>query len=290
MLRGARKILITSQKGGVGKSTLSVNLVAFFRQILGRRTALVDLDRQATASKWFRGAEEACINDALYQLDVGASHGITALNASRLIRSAAQLNDIVVTDLTWNDILPKEFFYEFDLLIVPCSLSSVEIDSTMDFLERFAHVLSSSSRTPPKLVIAPSRIRQMEDYEVMLSRIFKLEFFLAPPVNYSPSTQDYFGNTFIFNSPDPEIRQNFSDFARSVHDLLNHIESQSAHSRRPTLAVGHRDAGSALDRFMLVRMANRKSNTRDRLGDKTNANEDQFLPSFLRSVSNRIRT
>jgi cellulose biosynthesis protein BcsQ len=290
MQRRSQKILITSQKGGVGKSTLSANLVAYFRQVLGRRTALVDLDRQATASKWFRGAEEACIADALYQLDRGASQGITALNASRVVRKAAEVNDFVVTDLTWNDVLPKEFFYEFDLLIVPCSLSNVEVDSTMDFLERFAHVLNSSTRTPPKLVIAPSRIRQLDDYERMLSRIFNIEFFLAPPVNYSSIAQEYFGNTFIFNSPDTEIRQNFSDFAKAVQGLLSQMAAQPTRTKQLSPSTGHRDAGTVLDRFMLNRLANRSPDLRQRVDEVANVNDNQFLPRFLRSVSNRIRT
>ena len=50
------KILITSQKGGVGKSTVSANLAAYFAHTAGKSTALVDLDHQATAGKWVRSA------------------------------------------------------------------------------------------------------------------------------------------------------------------------------------------------------------------------------------------
>jgi cellulose biosynthesis protein BcsQ len=51
------KILITSQKGGVGKSTVSANLAAYFAHIAGKSTTLVDLDHQGTAGKWVRNAE-----------------------------------------------------------------------------------------------------------------------------------------------------------------------------------------------------------------------------------------
>ena len=50
------KILITSQKGGVGKSTVSANLAAFFAHVSSKKTTLVDLDHQGTAGKWVRNA------------------------------------------------------------------------------------------------------------------------------------------------------------------------------------------------------------------------------------------
>ncbi|NBR30131.1 MAG: ParA family protein, partial [Betaproteobacteria bacterium] len=43
----AIKVLVTSQKGGVGKSTLSANLAAYLSLHGGMRTALLDFDHQA---------------------------------------------------------------------------------------------------------------------------------------------------------------------------------------------------------------------------------------------------
>ena len=68
-MSNAYKILVTSQKGGVGKSTLSVNLVAYLRQIGNKRTALVDLDHQATSSKWLKGASSNDEHSAAFKAE-----------------------------------------------------------------------------------------------------------------------------------------------------------------------------------------------------------------------------
>ena len=278
------KILVTSQKGGVGKSTLSANLTAFFREVLGRKAALVDFDYQATSSKWLSGAEKSKQEHALFQLEKGVSQGITALNANRTLREATKKNDIVVADLTWTDVLPKEFFFEFDLLLVPCSLSTIEIDSTMEFLERMSHILNSKIRNPPKLVIVPSRIRGAQDYEKMLSRIFNIEFFLSPPVSHSELAQDYFCNTFLFDSPVSEIRDNFINFAKSIDSLLWQMRNEERELVKPKSL--NRDAGSILDRYMLTQSAKRKSEKKLaqlHRKDLSASDKTKFLPSFLTS-------
>jgi len=44
-------IVVASSKGGAGKSTLSTNLAAHYA-LQGKRTALIDADRQKSATHW----------------------------------------------------------------------------------------------------------------------------------------------------------------------------------------------------------------------------------------------
>ena len=46
-----RTVLVASSKGGAGKSTLATNLAAYFA-LDGKRTVLVDADRQKSSTHW----------------------------------------------------------------------------------------------------------------------------------------------------------------------------------------------------------------------------------------------
>ncbi|MDV7399806.1 ParA family protein, partial [Arthrospira platensis SPKY1] len=52
----AIKVLVTSQKGGVGKSTLSANLCAYLADEGKKSVSLIDFDHQGSSSEWVQGA------------------------------------------------------------------------------------------------------------------------------------------------------------------------------------------------------------------------------------------
>lgn len=67
----SRVIAIANQKGGVGKTTVSLMLAGFF-QASGRRTVIVDADPQGTAREWAkRGAEAGATNPTVLNLGKG---------------------------------------------------------------------------------------------------------------------------------------------------------------------------------------------------------------------------
>lgn len=278
----ALKILITSQKGGVGKSTVSANLAAYFAYISGKKTTLIDFDHQATAGKWVRKAYPIGIDCQTVDLPNAKGSGIALLKAKEALRKANELREIVITDLTWTDVLPPEFMFEFDLILVPSSLSRVELDSTLEFVNRFSFIFNSRMRKPPKLVIVPSRVDNLKTYESIFSKSFNAGFFLSPPVMYSSSANEFFGTEFFVMTSKNEIRENFLEFGRSIEQLAESEADLRLTTKQAPLT--QKVSGSILDRFRAVRSAEGAVPARIAANDSARPKSGRLksvIPAFL---------
>lgn len=245
------KILITSQKGGVGKSTLSANLAAYFCHTRGKKTALIDFDHQATSGKWVKKAYPIGIHCNTADLPNFKGPGIALLKAKDALRKGVENHQVVVADLTWTDVLPPEFLFEFDLVLVPTSLSIIELDSTLEFINRFSFIFKSRMRKPPKLVLVPSRVDDFETYESIFTRSFNTSFFLAPPVMHSESANSFFGSEFFVLTTNQEVRENFMTFARAIDELG---ESEMEDNQGPKRSeFNPKLSGTVLDHFRAMR-------------------------------------
>jgi hypothetical protein len=281
-MSNALKILITSQKGGVGKSTVSANLAAYFAYISGKKTGLIDFDHQATAGKWVRKAYPIGIDCMTVDLPNAKGSGIALLKAKEAMRKCVDTMEVVITDLTWTDVLPPDFLFEFDLVLVPSSLSRVELDSTLEFVNRFSFVFNSRLRNPPKLVIVPSRVDNLQTYESILSKSFNAGFFLSPPVMYSTSANDFFGTEFFVMTTNKEIRENFIEFGRSI-EQLGEVETDLKLNTRPH-TLTQKVSGSILDRFRAVRNSSQNPSVRSAANDSARIKPGRIkavIPSFL---------
>ena len=282
-MSNALKILITSQKGGVGKSTVSANLAAYFSYISGKKTALIDFDHQATAGKWVKKAYPIGIDCMTVDLPNAKGSGIALLKAKEALRKCVDTMEVVITDLTWTDVLPPDFLFEFDLVLVPSSLSRVELDSTLEFVNRFSFVFNSRLRNPPKLVIVPSRVDNLQTYESIFSKSFNAGFFLSPPVMYSTSANEFFGTEFFVMTTNKEIRENFIEFGRSI-EQLGEIEADLKLNTRQN-PLTHKVSGSILDRFRAVRNSSENPSVRSAANEsariKPGGRIRAVIPSFL---------
>ncbi len=277
------KILITSQKGGVGKSTVSANLAAYFSYISGKKTSLIDFDHQATSGKWVRKAYPIGIDCRTVDLPNSKGSGIALLKAKEALRKANEVGEVVITDLTWTDVLPPDFLFEFDLVLVPSSLSRVELDSTLEFVNRFSFIFNSRMRKAPKLVIVPSRVDNLQTYESIFSKSFNAGFFLSPPVMYSTSANEFFGTEFFVMTSNQEIRENFLEFGRSI-EHLGEIEADLKLASRPA-TLTQKVSGSILDRFRAVRNSDQEAPVRAAANDSARLSHTGrikgVIPSFL---------
>jgi len=209
--------------------------------------------------------------------------GIALLKAKEALRKCVDTMEVVITDLTWTDVLPPDFLFEFDLVLVPSSLSRVELDSTLEFVNRFSFVFNSRLRNPPKLVIVPSRVDNLQTYESIFSKSFNAGFFLSPPVMYSTSANEFFGTEFFVMTTNKEIRENFIEFGRSI-EQLGEIEADLKLNARQN-ALTHKVSGSILDRFRAVRNSSENPSVRSAANDsarvKPGGRIKAVIPSFL---------
>ncbi|MBU6224201.1 MAG: ParA family protein [Burkholderiales bacterium] len=211
----AFKILVTSQKGGVGKSTVSANLAAYLRR-QGQSVTLVDFDTHGSSSTWLNRAPNIgiVVQHHILPLDQGGNRPI--LDARLHLRRAASSSDIVICDLTWTDSIAGELMFEYDLVVVPTSVSEIELVATSGFLNRHRWVFDSAIHTPPTLLLCPTRVRneQMQG-DTFTKQRFPVSFMLAPPVLEAQSARESFERGYLMDLPD-ECGASFIEFGKAV--------------------------------------------------------------------------
>ena len=150
-------ILIGNQKGGAGKSTLTLLLANYLAQQHDRRVTVLDMDHQQSLSA---KAEKAKIleNEPLYEI-VPADLGHFPAMQRKLEKSR---NEIVLVDLPGkmddDGLIP--IFAAADAVLCPFAFDEFSVDSTL----LFAMVIGKiNSRAP--LVFVPNRIKNTVKYE-----------------------------------------------------------------------------------------------------------------------------
>ena len=81
----AIKILVTNQKGGVGKSTIAANLAAYLAIQEGLDVSLIDFDKQASSSHWTKKAPDIGIRVSRAEINY-QSVGMALLSARANLR------------------------------------------------------------------------------------------------------------------------------------------------------------------------------------------------------------
>ena len=208
------KILVVSQKGGVGKSTLSANFSAYCGKVLKKKTLLLDCDPHASASSWLNSLKPENVEVKHHLInDFTAQRWYIGMR--NVIRKNLQGSDILVCDLTWTKSMSAEFVKEFDLIIIPTSVSMIEIDATNIFIEENLKRLAKPN-TLPDLLICPSQVMNDElKSNPFDSRTFKFPFLLLPPIPSDPQVRALFEKGYTFES-EGFIGNSFKKVFRSI--------------------------------------------------------------------------
>lgn len=150
-------ILIGNQKGGAGKSTLTLLLANYLTQVKKRKVTVLDMDYQQSISS---KAEKAKIleNEPLYDVVPAELKIFPSLHSSLTNRAG----EIIIIDLPGkmddDGLLPV--FAAADVVICPFAYDEFSVDSTI----LFAMVLRKINERAPFIFI-PNRIKNTVKYE-----------------------------------------------------------------------------------------------------------------------------
>lgn len=127
------KIGITNLKGGVGKTTLSINLAVCFAH-MGYKVCIVDTDTNQNSLQWY-GAREESLPQVLV---VGATEP-KALN--KAVDNLHKQHDIIIMDGTPNlSEMNTRVIMASDLLIIPTRPGAHDFRAMSEFFTRFNQV------------------------------------------------------------------------------------------------------------------------------------------------------
>jgi cellulose biosynthesis protein BcsQ len=209
------KILVTSPKGGVGKSTISANLAVFI-QSNGQSVTLLDFDNHGSSSSWLKRAPNVGVVIQHHPLPLNQGGNRSLLDARLHLRRASVSTDVVICDLTWSNSIAGELMFEYDLVIVPTSVSEIELAATVGFLSDHHWVFDSAIHTSPMLLLSPTRVQtEQMNSDVFTKQRFPVRFILPPPILEAESARNMFERGYLMDMPDA-CGQSFVEFGKAV--------------------------------------------------------------------------
>lgn len=144
-------LAVGNLKGGVGKSTLAVNLAAELAQ--RRRVHLVDADAQATAAEWHALAGGLPFTCEALPLDEAAG------GRAWIARVTAAPADLVVIDLPpHTGAATAAALILADLFLVPVAPSGLDLRAAGKALAMLAEARQARGDGKPAALLVPSRV------------------------------------------------------------------------------------------------------------------------------------
>lgn len=140
----ASVIVIATQKGGAGKTTLTINLGQAFKRA-GFRTLLVDADPQRSLRDW-------------HATSGGTMATVIAIDQktiARDIKAHLPHYDFILIDVPGRlSIMETESIKAADLVVIPCQPCASDVNSTAATVELVRERQAITDGSPPAVMIA----------------------------------------------------------------------------------------------------------------------------------------
>jgi len=207
------KILVTNQKGGVGKSTIAANLAAYLAIQQSIEVSLIDFDRQASSSRWTKKAPDIGIRVHCAEINY-ESPGIALLGARAAVRKYSSGVQVSISDLTWHPALSDEFMLDFDIVLVPSSSAKFEMASTEIFILEYAQKRMARLAVNKQIIlVVPSKVDPAYASSDSFTNLdFLMNCHITPPIHQTPNLDTYVYEDFLCVCPDQKVAENFCNF------------------------------------------------------------------------------
>lgn len=175
-------ILIGNQKGGVGKSTLTLLLANYLTAVHKRRLTVLDMDEQQAINCRYQKAK---ILENSPPYEVVAADLTRLLSLQRILKE--NMSEIILIDLPakMEDDGLISVIQSADLIICPFSYDEFSVNSTL----LFAMVIGQINQQAPILFV-PNRIKGVVNYETkkevdqVLTRFGKIGISLTDRIDF----------------------------------------------------------------------------------------------------------
>ncbi len=268
------KILVTNQKGGVGKSTIAANLAAYLAMQNSGQVHLIDFDRQSSSSKWVYKAPDIGLKVHQVHLDFRDTGSLILAEAKRHLNKLSVGCEISISDLTWTYSMSPEFMLEYDLILVPSSLSKFEMASSEIFiLEYVQEYLIQIGQLGQEILIVPSRVDINFEPQQSFLNVKGLKYCsLTPPIFQIPEINDFIYEDFLCVSTNANIANTFSTFGKHLTKIIDTKIAAKKLFGENFRATKRPSGLSVLDKYRIERKHQ---------SEKKDASLFEWLPDFL---------